>query len=291
MKSLLECFQGSGLRSYKWNHYFDIYESSLGKYRESKVKVVEVGVLHGGSLEMWARYFGVNSEIIGIDVKHPKVDPKYWIDLHSKENSGKVLLEIGNAEDSQYWDDFWKRNPDVDVFIDDGGHSNLQQILAIEKAINHVKPGGVIICEDTATSFDKSFGNPHRYSFSNYAHHVADQMTIRLKMLSSLTDYAGVGDLIQSVEVHPGITIFRKYSDIESDYEVFNNNGTSSLEAGSAAPSLQLPFISAESISLLSAWLQRRKTTVFLSRIAMVVLGIYRKIGNQKLRPFFKSKM
>lgn len=291
MKSLLECFQGSGLRSYKWNHYFDIYESSLGKYRESKVKVVEVGVLHGGSLEMWARYFGANSKIIGIDVKHPKVDPKYWNDLNSKENSGKVVLEIGNAEDPQYWDDFWKRNPDVDVFIDDGGHSNLQQILAIEKAIIHVKPGGVIICEDTATSFDKSFGNPHRYSFSNYAHHVADQMTIRLKMLSSFTDYAGVGDLIQSVEVHPGIAIFRKYSDFESEYEVFNNIGTSSLEAGSSAPSLQLPFISAENISLLSAWLQRRKTTIFLSRIAMIVLGIYRKIGNQKLRPFFKSKM
>lgn len=149
----------------------------------------------------------------------------------------------------------------------------------------------MIICEDTATSFDKSFGNPHSYSFSNYAHHVADQMTIRLKMLSSFREYVGVGDLIQSVEVHPGIAIFRKYPNFEGEYEVFNNGGASNLEAGSAAPSLQLPFLSAESISLLSAWLQRRKTTIFLSRIALIFLGIYRKIGNQKLRHFFKSKI
>jgi hypothetical protein len=110
-------------------------------------------------------------------------------------------------------------------------------------------------------------------------------------MLSSLREYVGVGGLIQSVEIHPGIAVFRKYSDFGSGYEVFNNDGVSNLEAGSSAPSLQLPFVSAESISLISAWLQKRKATIFLARIALIFIGIYRKIGNQKLRHFFKSKM
>ena len=289
MKSLLECFQGSGLRSYKWNHYFDIYESSLGKYRESKVKVVEVGVLHGGSLEMWARYFGVDSEITGIDVKHPKVDPEYWIDLHSNKNSGKVSLEIGNAEDPQFWDDFWKRNPDVDVFIDDGGHSNLQQILAVEKALKHVKPGGVIICEDTATSFDSSFGNPHRYSFLNYANHIANELTKRLITISRSEKYVGISELVESVSIHPGIVVFLKRTDSECRYEVLNNDGASKLDTGSTAPSLQLPFMSAETISKFSNWLQKRKFTVLVSKIAVTLIGIYRRLANQKLRRFFSK--
>ena len=43
----------------KWSHYFPIYEGHLTSWRN---KSVEIGVLKGGSLQMWQRFFGPRTE-------------------------------------------------------------------------------------------------------------------------------------------------------------------------------------------------------------------------------------
>ena len=52
----------------KWQHYFEIYDRHLGRYANQKVRVLEIGVDHGGSLQLWRRFFGKHAEIIGIDI-------------------------------------------------------------------------------------------------------------------------------------------------------------------------------------------------------------------------------
>ena len=42
-----------GSLTYKWKHYFEIYVRYFSRFRGTDVHVVEFGVSHGGSLQMW----------------------------------------------------------------------------------------------------------------------------------------------------------------------------------------------------------------------------------------------
>ena len=52
----------------KWHHYFEIYHRHFAAFRGRSPVVVEIGVYHGGSLEMWRHYFGRGARIVGIDL-------------------------------------------------------------------------------------------------------------------------------------------------------------------------------------------------------------------------------
>jgi SAM-dependent methyltransferase len=128
--------EGPGLQ--KWLHYFEIYHRHLGKFVGRNPVVVEVGVGSGGSLAMWRQYFGAGSRVHGIDIDPGCIayrEPD--IDIH-----------IGDQADRAMWERFRKAVPDVDILIDDGGHTVLQQRVTVEEMLPHLRPGGVYISED-----------------------------------------------------------------------------------------------------------------------------------------------
>ncbi len=113
-----------------------------------------------------AEFFGSTSRIIGIE-KNPKaVELRslgfeiFIADQESKADLRKVFEEIGP----------------IDVFIDDGGHTAKGQIISSLVAAKYVRDGGFIIIEDTHSSFASDFGMPHKYSFANWVHQLADLM-------------------------------------------------------------------------------------------------------------------
>src|SRR5215472_16408253 len=59
--------QGRGV--WKWNHYFEVYERHFSRFRRTPVRVLEIGVYSGGSLEMWSEYFGPEAQIYGVDIE------------------------------------------------------------------------------------------------------------------------------------------------------------------------------------------------------------------------------
>lgn len=151
----------------KWSQYFDVYDRHLEKYVGKKPVVVEVGILQGGGMEMWKKYFGDGATIIGIDTD-------YGVFNYQVEGCEYV---IGNQESSAFWEEFFKTHSDIDVFIDDGGHTMPQQINTLSCVWNHIKPGGIYICEDTHTSYQKDWGGSFRGgSFIEYAKRVTDSV-------------------------------------------------------------------------------------------------------------------
>jgi len=169
MKTLLEIFQNTQFRSLKQDNYFHIYEKTLGKFRNRPIVFVEIGTLHGGSLFMWRDYFGPEAEIIGIDMNP---EAKKW------EKHGFRII-IGDQSKEEFWDRFFEAVGDIDVLIDDGGHTNDQQIVTLSKAVDHIKDDGVIIVEDVHTSYMKEFGNPSNFSFMSYAKRIIDHVNGR----------------------------------------------------------------------------------------------------------------
>lgn len=128
--------EGRGL--FKWRHYFDVYHRHLQRFRGRPVHVLEIGVLGGGSLEMWRAYLGPDARLTGVDV-----DPE----CTALAPEGTEIL-IGDQGDPDFWQSYLATSPAIDVVIDDGGHRPAQQAVTLESLLPRINPGGVYICED-----------------------------------------------------------------------------------------------------------------------------------------------
>ena len=47
----------------KYTNFFDIYDRYLESMRDRPIRMIEIGVQHGGSLQMWKRYLHPDSLI------------------------------------------------------------------------------------------------------------------------------------------------------------------------------------------------------------------------------------
>lgn len=137
---------------HKWDHYFDIYERHFQKYRGKEVVILEIGVFHGGSLQMWKDYFGSRVKIYGIDI-----NPR----CKTLEEEGIEIL-IGSQSDRDFLRKVKQQIPRPDILIDDGGHTMKQQIVTYEELFDHVKDDGVYLCEDVHTSYRIEFGGGYK---------------------------------------------------------------------------------------------------------------------------------
>jgi hypothetical protein len=136
----------------KWSHYFEIYDRHLSRYRDTDVHLLEIGVRHGGSLQMWKHYFGDRAKIYGVDI-HPR---------SGELAEDQIEIFIGDQEDKAFLASLAAQLPRIDVLIDDGGHTMPQQLNTFEVLFPEISPDGVYICEDTHTSFSKTFGGGFR---------------------------------------------------------------------------------------------------------------------------------
>ena len=71
----------------------------------------------------------------------------------------------------------------IDVLLDDGGHGNVQQIVTVDAALDHVKDGGMIVVEDVHTSYWRRFGNPSAKSFISFTKRLIDQVNSRSRSI------------------------------------------------------------------------------------------------------------
>lgn len=152
----------------KWIHYFDIYERHFSNYRNKEIVIVEAGVFHGGSLQMWKHYFGDRAKIYGID-----------INPNCKEvEEENIEILIGSQTDRNFLRSLKDKIPPIDILIDDGGHTMNQQIIFYEELYGHVKENGVYLCEDTHTSYWRRYGGglKRRNSFIEYSKNFIDKL-------------------------------------------------------------------------------------------------------------------
>lgn len=160
--------ENSGRLIHKCDHYFDIYHRHFARFRGRPVRVLEIGVYHGGSLEMWRDYFGPEAEIVGMDI-----DPR----TAALAGPG-VEIVIGSQEDRDFLRSFRQRYPAFDIIIDDGGHTMGQQIATFEELYGHVKADGVFLAEDLCTSYWPEYGGGSRGvgSFIEYTKQLIDRL-------------------------------------------------------------------------------------------------------------------
>lgn len=132
----------------KWVHYFPVYTRHFEPFRGRAVKILEIGVYRGGSLDMWSWYFGPQVTIVGVD-----------IDERAREASDpRHTIEIGDQTDVEFLRGVNERHGPFDLIIDDGGHEMAQQIVTAETLFPLLADGGVLLVEDCHTSYWPDWG-------------------------------------------------------------------------------------------------------------------------------------
>ena len=89
MQSLREIYEShEGRLLNKWEHYIDIYDQFFNKYRNKDIVFVEIGIAHGGSLQMWRKYFGEKLPLLALmlilNAKNLKKGIPKYILVHKK---------------------------------------------------------------------------------------------------------------------------------------------------------------------------------------------------------------
>jgi cephalosporin hydroxylase len=141
---------------HKWTHYFPIYNKILSEFKDRTINVLEIGVLDGGSLELWHRYFGPNALIVGID-------------NHLQSNSMELIFDSpmiqfrkGDQSDPDFLNKIINEFGEFDVIIDDGSHISQHVITSFELLYPYVTKNGMYIIEDTHTSYWESHGGGYQ---------------------------------------------------------------------------------------------------------------------------------
>lgn len=167
--SLIDFFENHEHRLiHKWNHYFEIYDRHFSKFRNKPLSLMEFGVSHGGSLQMWKHYFGPEAKIYGVDI-----DPRC-----ASLGEENVTVFLGDQDDRESIRSIRDSLPKLDIIIDDGGHTMSQQINTFEEMFDHLKEGGIYLCEDLHTSYWSGWGGGARKpgSFVEYSKRLIDQL-------------------------------------------------------------------------------------------------------------------
>lgn len=186
---------------HKWLHYFPIYETYLRPFRGRRVTMLEIGVSHGGSLQMWRDYLGRRSTIVGIDI-----DPRV---IGLAEPGIEVL--VGDQSDPEFLDSLVDQHGPFDIVLDDGGHFPPHQIASITHLWPSLRDGGVYLVEDLHTSYWERYGarRGHPDSFVSWLHGRIDD----LHAFHSEEDGFEVNDwtrTLDGIHIHDSIVALRK---------------------------------------------------------------------------------
>jgi hypothetical protein len=124
---------------WKWNHYFEVYDRHFSKFRNQPVNFLEIGIYSGGSLPMWRSYFGDECRVYGVDIE----------EACRCYEADRIAVFIGDQQDRSFWERFSQAVPQIDVLVDDGGHTPEQQMVTLEEMLPRMPVGSIYVCEDT----------------------------------------------------------------------------------------------------------------------------------------------
>ena len=156
-----------GRRVIKWNHYLDIYEKLFIPFKDKEIKLLELGVMYGGSLQLFKQYFE-KGHIYGIDIYEECL----------KYEEPRISINIGSSNDEKFLKAFGESNGKFDIIIDDASHRMRHQINAFETLFPFLNNNGIFVIEDVHTSYWLDFGGglKRKGTFIEYSKNLIDYL-------------------------------------------------------------------------------------------------------------------
>lgn len=219
---LAQLFTGhAGRATRKWTHFPALYDRYFSAFQGRRVRLLEIGISTGGSLEIWRRYFGAEALIVGLDLDPATtchVDPPSRVYIGDQADPAllaRVIADCGS----------------FDIVIDDGSHVAEDQRATLTALWPALSNGGCYVIEDTMTSY-----LPGTYRGGYRRRGTAIDTTQWL--IDDLHGWAhgrpaqiGLADLA-AVHVHSTIIILEKAAAAEPRHTRYGGNDPVSLQSG-----------------------------------------------------------
>nr|WP_322866020.1 class I SAM-dependent methyltransferase [Aquicoccus sp. G2-2]MEA1113294.1 class I SAM-dependent methyltransferase [Aquicoccus sp. G2-2] len=141
---------------HKWHHYLPIYQRYFERFVDTPVRILEIGVSKGGSLQLWRRFFGPQAVIFGIDI-NPDC-------AQFDGQAGQV--RIGSQDDAGFLNSVVDEMGGLDIVLDDGSHVSRHIRASLEALYPRLGDGGVYMIEDLHAAYWPSFGGGYGKSRS-----------------------------------------------------------------------------------------------------------------------------
>src|SRR4051795_10263780 len=132
-----------GRAAFKPTQYFTAYEQHLSRFQGRTVTMLEIGVWHGGSLQMWKQFLGPAAQIVGVDINP---DCKEY-------EEPQIAVRIGDQADQEFLQGVVDEFGPFDIVLDDGSHKQADMNSTFELLYPQLDRNGVYIAEDTITSY------------------------------------------------------------------------------------------------------------------------------------------
>jgi len=187
---------------HKWIHYFDIYERYFNKYVDRNVLMIEIGVDNGGSIEMWKKYLGQNTTIVGIDIRQ---ECKQFEDVDNK-----IFVEIGDQSDTNFLNSIIEKYGKPDIVLDDGSHIMNHLIKTFNFLYFNMKSEGTYLVEDLHTCYWSEFegGLLSPNTFIEFTKSKIDELNApHTRGTQAITDFTKI---TQSINIYDSIVVFEK---------------------------------------------------------------------------------
>ena len=115
--------------------YGPFYDEALAPYRGRPIRLLEIGVERGASLRLWDAYFGEMVELVGVDIR--------------LRDDARIACPFADLYEINAYAEWTARMLGMfDIIVDDGPHTLLSQISAIQLYASRLRPGGMLVVED-----------------------------------------------------------------------------------------------------------------------------------------------
>jgi len=135
----------TGKVSDKWSLYLTEYDRLFDGYRDKPIRLLEIGIQNGGSLDIWSKYFSNAAVLIGCDINPDCA-------LLSYEDP-RISVIVGDANEPEISERVFQRSSQFNIIIDDGSHSSSDIIRSFALYFPRLVEGGVFIAEDLHCSY------------------------------------------------------------------------------------------------------------------------------------------
>jgi len=136
--------------------YLDVYDPILAPWLDKEIKVLELGVYQGRSLELWRDYFP-RATIVGIDLELP----------NGFVPGERIKLFRGSQGDTRFLSEVAEKTAPngFDIIIDDASHlGQLTRTAFWHLFNNHLKRGGLYAIEDWGTGYLDDFPDGRKFN-------------------------------------------------------------------------------------------------------------------------------
>lgn len=150
-----------GKVSDKWSLYLTEYDRLFLPYRNRPVRILEIGIQNGGSLEIWSKFFPQATRIIGCDIDTACARLTY--------DDPRISIVVGDATADETFRQILDISPEFDLVIDDGSHGSGDIVRAFAKYFPRLSEGGLLVAEDLHCSYWSQFQGGLFYPYSSVA--------------------------------------------------------------------------------------------------------------------------